>query len=224
MDLVYENASGDLDTLTFDSTLREVFTSSATVSEHALESGSTVADHVRHAPDRVSLECFVSNSPPFVPSSQMAGIGGSVQRLDLAIGKRRELVEGSRNGQAARYEAKSETQKASVLKFDQAIGRVGRVLSELRRLKDSVTLITGLGLAVEIEDMVIQSIGAPKESTDGDSITFRLELVAVRFASSEIVEVPDPEEPRGRPTVDAGATSTTESSAPESFWHSIMGL
>ncbi len=223
MNLLYENAAGDLDSLTFDSTLREVFTSSGTLSEHSLETGATISDHVRHAPDRVSLECFVSDSPPFVPASLMDGIQGSVQRLDLAMGKRRELAEGSRNGRAARYRTKSETQKTEVLKFDQAPGRVRRVLDELRRLKDANTLVTGLGLEVEIDEMLIQSISAPKAVEDGESITFRIELVSVQFASSEIVAVPEPDEPRGRPTVDAGATAATEEGSASVLYDLVFG-
>lgn len=223
-DLVWEDVAGNVQTLAADATLREVYTGAATVSEHAIENGSVIVDHVRQAPDRVALELYVSDSPADVPRSHLSGIRGSVQKVDVEMGHRVELARESDGRRAAQYRKVAEKATAEVLRFDQAVGRVVRVLDELRRLKEQAILVTVYGLAVELENMVIVSVSAPQDVTDGESCTFRVELVSVRLVSSEVVEVPEPDEPRGRSTTDAGATATEESEAPESLWHSIMGL
>lgn len=223
MDLAWETSGGDMAILSFDATVREVIGGTATVTEHAVETGADVADHVRVGARKVSLECYVSDSPGEAIEDH-TDASGSVQAATLSA-KGRELKTPARQRRAAEYQAKAERVTARVLQFSGALSRRRRVYEQLEDLRARATLINGFGiLGADVAEMVITSLSAPLDSKSGEGISFSLELSAVRFAESQIVDVPAPVEPRGRTTVDAGATATTESAEPESLWHAIAGL
>lgn len=58
----------------FDATLREVPTYSATVTEHPVERGSAVTDHVIPQNGRVQFEVVVTNTPSQLPATHMSGV------------------------------------------------------------------------------------------------------------------------------------------------------
>lgn len=224
MELVWETASGQLEAIAFDATLREVHSAGATVTEHAVERGANVADHVKPSVRKATFECFVSDSPVEVPVTQMFGVSGSVQSVSLDGGTLPELARAASRATAAEYERRSVKATASVLQFDGDFARRERVYEQLERLRASATILSATTILAQLDDVVISNLSAPVAAEDGDGITFTLELTAVRFAETQLVEVPDPEEPRGRPSADAGATSTTEAPELESLWHQWSGL
>jgi len=54
---------GQIDTLKLDATVREQHTGSNTVTDHPVEQGANISDHSRPDPDRLVLDCIVSNTP-----------------------------------------------------------------------------------------------------------------------------------------------------------------
>jgi hypothetical protein len=58
----------------FDATLREVPTYSATVTEHPVERGAPITDHVIPQNGRVQFEVVVTNTPSQLPSTHMGGV------------------------------------------------------------------------------------------------------------------------------------------------------
>lgn len=209
MDLFWESGSA-LELLVFDATPRTVVTAGASVTEHAVERGANVADHVRPSARKITVEAVVSNSPSTVPSTQMSGVGGRVRSLDLNGGKTPELTKGAAAQRAAEYERRDVRATAEVLQFDGPFDRRQRVWEQLDGLRSSSTIVSATTELGDFDDCVISDLSAPVETKTGDAIVFSLTLTQIRFASTQIVEVPEPEEPRGRPTVDTGATGTEE--------------
>lgn len=210
MDLVWETPSGQLEAIAFDATLREVHNAGATVTAHTVESGASVADHVRPSAIKASFDCFVSDSPSEVPVTQMYGATGRVRAASLDGGKMPELETPAQKGRAARYVDRSVKATANVLQFDAEFSRVGRVYEQIDRLRRDATIVTATTLLDTLDNMVITNVSAPQTAKDGNGIVFGLELEQIRFAESQIVDVPEPDEPRGRPPVDDGAAATTE--------------
>lgn len=210
MDLIWETDAGELDSIVFDVTLREVLVASADVTEHAVETGANVSDHVRPSIRKATFEVVVSDSPSTVPTSQMFGVTGRVQSADLNGGKTPELSKPSSGGRAAEYQQRDARATAQVLQFDGEFSRRQRVYETLERLRSSATVVIATADLVQLEDCVISELTAPRETKDGDAIVFSLTLTQIRFAETALVEVPVPEEPRGLPPADTGATGTEE--------------
>lgn len=57
------SGKGAFDSLAFDATLTEQHTSDAEITEHPVETGANISDHVRSKPDRLQMDAILSNSP-----------------------------------------------------------------------------------------------------------------------------------------------------------------
>lgn len=84
MELSYSNGERLL-VLEFDATVRELHTSQLTVTEHPVEKGVNVSDHVRKELARLTVEVMVTNHPLRQPGTNMGGVTGSVRPLDLSF-------------------------------------------------------------------------------------------------------------------------------------------
>lgn len=225
MDLSWENDAGEVEAVTFAATVSEVIEASSTVTEHEIETGANVADHVRVQARKVRVVGLVSDSDG-VQAPDHTEATGQAEQVDL---RTKGLIQksGAARSKAAVYQDKAETHTARVFRHDRAPARRRLVYETLERLRTERRLVDAFGLiGVTIPQCVITSLGAPIEQRSGDAIRFAVELSAVTFAESQIVDVPVPAEPRGRRPVDAGATATDEASGEdtESFLHSLAGL
>src|SRR5690554_695200 len=88
--LYYTRDEGGQDVLvTFDATERDDHVSSAIVSEHPVEVGGNVTDHVRSENDTVSLDVVISNTP-FTTAAHddnnpyYSHLGGALEQFALA--------------------------------------------------------------------------------------------------------------------------------------------
>lgn len=211
VDLVWETPSGELEAMTFDATPREVHGGTSTPTEHPIEGGASAADHVKVGGWKGSFECFVSDSPSEEPLTQMFGTRGRVAGATLSA-KRRQMKTGASKSKGATYEDRASNATANVLSFDGPVARRERVLEQLELLRTSRTLVTATMILGTRENCIVASVGAPLTSKDGDGVVFGLELAQLRFAETQIVELPEPEEPRGRRPVDGGGVSASEAS------------
>lgn len=191
MELVYEDDNGNLTSITFDATVSELHSNTAVVTEHPVEVGADVADHVQAQPARLTATVFLTNTPVLPAVTFLRGAEGRTRSIDL-----------------------KPTGKAQVLAFDGEFDRVRDVHSYLVELQRAGAIVRILNSLHEYEDMVISSISAPREQATSEAITLELELVQVRFAESDVVAAPEPREPRGVPEQNAGAQPAVEETSP----------
>lgn len=212
MIIAWTNDAGELESLTFDATLREVLNRTATATKQPLDTGALTSDHVIVQNRRASFEVFVSDSPSSEPATQMFGVRGRVQSLDVDGGKLRKLKRGASGlGRvAAEYVEEGVKATANVLQFDGPFARRERVWGKLDTLCDGKVPVIAICELAELDDCVIVSVGAPLDDKTGDGISFALELEQIRFATTATAEVPEPEEPRGVPPQDGGAVTPEE--------------
>src|SRR5262249_25250526 len=78
---------------------------------------------------------------------------------------------------------------------------------ELLTLRESATLITIVTSLREYEDFVIQSLTAPRQAGEGDSIKIQIEARQLRFVTTQ--DVPAPKAPVGAKKKDPGPKPTT---------------
>lgn len=89
MEISYSNGER-LTVLSFDATIRELHTSTLTVTEHPVEKGANVSDHARKELAHLVCDAMVTNHPIVVPTSGMNGVRGGVSGLDLQWNAREE--------------------------------------------------------------------------------------------------------------------------------------
>lgn len=178
--LEYESAGGYLG-IDFDVVEKEGYEGTAETTEHAVESGVVVSDHLKRNPDTISLEAFVTNAPVVVPRSHMDGATGRVQPTTLTV-----------NGKPL---------KASVLTFSGPFDRVRAVDEALRALLGT-SVLRYTGTLRTVEDLVLTRYRVDRDVSTGDALPIVLELRKIRRAS--IQRVAAPAQRRGQPVVNRG--------------------
>lgn len=195
MRLEYE-LGGVLDHIEFDAVIREQYSSSAQVTEHPVERGSAVTDHIRGMPARISVEAVISNTPLFVPKSHMNGVAGGVRQKQFA-------VPFTRRNEQGQIETGTLAFGANLLQFDGFVDRVRDVYGKMHELVVSGAIVDikgmgddGKGSYRDFTSMAITSMSAPRESKDGSCITFSFEAVEVRIVDTQKVATPAPKAAR----------------------------
>jgi hypothetical protein len=216
MELLY-TVNDEIRTVVFDATISENHATSAVATEHTVEQGVSISDHVRPERDRLSVEVHVTNTP--VRSPNVDGASGAVRSLELSQRARpfRRLAKVQSSGEVepAEVEETSSTVQANILQFDSDFDRVGTVYELLTRLcKEGVEVVVVTSLR-QFDSMVIVDIGVPRTAEFRHSIKFTMELVEIRFAETETVATPEPLETRAERRQRRGAQGAGESNSEE---------
>lgn len=198
-ELAYTLENGQEQSLKFDATVSDSHESTATITEHPVEEGAAISDHIRPDLDRVSLQVVVSNKPITAPTDHNDGVSGTNQAVEL----------GSSRGESPI--------RAQVLVFDGALTRVRSVYEELLDLKNRAVPVRVLTSLREYEDMAIARVSPIREAVSGNSLVATVDFKQVLVVSSEIVAAPEPREPRGNPNEEKGRENTTDGGARQSF-------
>ena len=156
--------------LDLDVATAEGYESSAEVTEHPVETGSAIADHVRPANDTISLEGIISNAPIRIPAGQTRGLSRATANVDLSVGGQRVQV------QLQRW--------SGVL--DRARECDG-LLAGLVAGGTLVTLATGLRV---ISPLVVVRYRVDRSADNGGALPFAIDLKRVRVVSTSRVAVP----------------------------------
>ncbi len=183
--LEYQTADGFL-AIALDVTEKEGYESTAEPTEHAVDSGVVIVDHLKRNPDTITLEGMVTNSPLVLPASHTGGVTGGVQPTTLNVGGR-EL-------------------KASVLTWSGSFDRVRAVDEALHALVGAAVL-RYTGVLRTVEDLVLTRYSTSKDSEHGNALPVVLELRRIRRAN--IQRVPVPAQRRGQPPQNRGQQPAT---------------
>lgn len=187
--------------LMFDAVTSEQAEHTATVTEHAVEQGANIADHVRDGLDTVTLEVLVSNTP----TRDVNGMyGGTIESVELKVPKFDKGVPLTPGGiMSAGIDAikglisPEEPWKAQVLTFPSKFNAVKDVLTMLDDWKKQGmvgSVITGWKLYPSV---VITKVSPSRNAQTGDAASFSLEFREIRVVESKMITAPIPTEARG---------------------------
>lgn len=183
--LIWTDDAGGTVSVRFDTVNTETHDSTSVITEHPVEKGSNVSDHIRPELDRLSVEGYVSNKPlatnpdvdQFAGYSPITLPDGTTATV-LAPRETRDRVRDT-------FELLQDAQKNS---------RIVRVETKIR----------------EYEDMGIERVSTPRTVEDGSGATFQVDLKHMKFVSAETVDAPEPAEVRGQAKKAVGSKHAEE--------------
>lgn len=146
-------------TITIDACKDETHTLTNTVTDHPVEEGFNISDHVRPDPDMVTLSCFVSNTPLSTDQQTRANQEGG--------------------------NSSAQTNADGSVKIIQIPGRGKATFDKLKKLRDEGTLIEVVttlktyGVSAD-EGMVVQSLTVPRNTKNYDGLEFSVTLKQIR--------------------------------------------
>jgi len=153
--------------IVFDAVKSEDHSLSATVTEHPIEDGSVISDHVIHQPDTLSIEGLVANSPiNYVDSYAVTGRDDSLYTAET-IGSFNNIYTsgGPKTGQVST----SKLGAIYLINKDAAASKANAAYSIMKKImKKSIPLTVKTGLDV-YTDMIITEIKSHRDAINGDS-------------------------------------------------------
>lgn len=167
--MIYRPAPTLIGTIELDATISETHTRSAQVTDHPVERGANVTDHVRIEPDGLVIEGMVSNTPlSFDQIKRYVRAGG----VEIETTNFDETPRGVR-------------------------GYAERAYERLREIMDAGTVITVVTALRTYDNMVLQSLSVPVTVQSGDALRFTATFKQVVLVSNKITTV-DTSTPRGK--------------------------
>lgn len=171
------------DNIVIDACREETHTLANTITDHPVEQGFNISDHVRPEPDVLTLTCFISNTPLSREQQSRAVREGSVQFETSA-------QEGRQIGAVG--------------------GRGEKAFERLKKLRDEGTLVSiytnlrNYGVT-QTEGMVIQSLTIPRTRENFDGLEFSITFKQVRIVRNRQTTVPRSTDKRVPPKQKQGA-------------------
>lgn len=173
----------------------------ATATEHGVEKGANVTDHVRPGNDRVTLEIFVSNH---VLEDVNGVYGGGIEgvELDVPVFKQKlaptpgALFNAATSALGDLISGKP-SYKAQIIKRDKA-----NVVKDIVTMLDDWRIEGVVGKVIlpwkTYESMVITKVAPSRDGGTGDAASVSVDFQEIRLVESLLVTAPKPTETRGK--------------------------
>lgn len=202
----------------------------STPTDHPIEAGSNVSDHVVDEPDEITIEGFISNEPLF---SNPRGIRGSYQSTQLNLPKYERPIAPTPGavlnaGLNAIGDLLADAPPAQIaLKFPTAFNAPSETEEALDTLRLGHVLCQVLTSTRRHDNMIITSFEQVKSAADGTGATYSINLRKITIVESLAVAAPVlPEEPRGMPAGSQGTKAVKEvedeQAAKETIAHQLI--
>lgn len=209
----WEGASGQTFFITLDVAAKVQHTSTNQVTDHPVEIGSNVSDHIRPDPNVLTIEGVISNTPIFLPSDHIgnatlvtqtvAADWSGLDNRDTVRGREGTIgdvlpvprliggigIGGEQIAQIGR-DVPGQFTAANVLAFSDEFDRVGECFSELQLIRDTGTLCFVVTHRRNYEDMAITQLDVADDGTTGHALRFSIAFKQVRYGRTRTEPVP----------------------------------
>lgn len=184
----FPGGSGEaVELLFFDVLEQEERDLEAEVTDHPIENGGVVTDHVRQRPGSIRITALISNTPVEGPRATY-NPNASPPKFELV-------------------DAPSEARPADDAR---------ETLESIHKVGDTVDLFLGEEETGRLYDgLVMQALSFPRDAKTGSKLRFSASFRQVLFAESKVVAAPKTKEPRAVGVKDRGTQPTKPASEAE---------
>ncbi len=145
-----------------DVSVAEEHVNAATITEHPVENGSIIADHIFLIPDELTLTGIITDTPVRILDGLRGAVAGEISALGGALAG--EAVDGS---------------TPSIAAF--------RALRRIHISREPVTVVTGLKTYT---DMVMVEFRVPRSVDTGQALRFSARFRKITFVDTQTVTIP----------------------------------
>lgn len=193
---------------------------SSATTEHPVEDGVNVSDHVKKELDKVNLEVFVSNAP----IEDINDRGGRVSTIPIKLqhykaplaptpGAVFNAIGGALKDAVGSLLGKKEEYGVQVLQWDDSFDAVADTLTILENLKNTAQLVDIFMSARDFSNMFLEKIDLQKNAGTGTGATFHLSFKEIRKVKVRLVNAPVPTETRAQLQKPKGAQGSKDAPA-----------
>ncbi len=158
-----------------DAAVNEQHVTTAQVTEHQVENGPDVADHIRPMPQKVTIEGVISNTPINNPTTQMGGAKGSSQKI---------------TANRVNYTA---------FKFDSDFDRVKDANTALVDAVEAGALFVVTTTLATYQNMAAVNYAVQRNVDNGNTLRFTIDFQELRIVETQTVAaLPSSQKPKAR--------------------------
>lgn len=209
--ITWTDDAGAAQTLELDVDLQESHDLASDITEHPVEEGADVTDHVRPRLRRVTVEGFVSDTPWI--TNPGVGEVAEFTSVELQLPEKPQQISlsgglsalGSALGEAV-FGAKPPL-KATILTLEDVKSRKRAIYDALEDVRLNARICRVLTSLHEYENMLIEQVVPTRTPGDGNGAKFVVTLKEIERVSSDVTVAPEPAETLGAVKVTAGAKS-----------------
>ena len=204
--IAWTDDSGNAQSIDFDCSEEETYSTVAEVTEHAVEQGANIADHVRPHNDAMTFSGIVSNTPFVQPTFGMDGATGSVNGQSITVGGRSLSV--------------------NTWSFNQSFQRVFNVDQAMTALVKAGTPVTVTsGVRKQVPSCVVTGYKWMRSAENGNDLAFTLDVQQVRIATSQTTTVAAPRTRAGQQQSNQGSQpAVTDNRSTNARFNDLTGL
>lgn len=201
--------SGAVASIAFDIDMQETHELQTQITEHPVEEGADVADHVRDDLETFRVEGYVSDSP--ILENPGAVDKMSLKSIELQLPEMPSqlslsaAVNAGINAVGTALFGGAGAPKAVLVTLDDLKSRKREFYRLINKWRTEHRLIRVITAVREYENMLITQISMTRDPGSGDGASFVVALRQVQFVSSETVDAPQPSEPLGATKKAAGS-------------------
>lgn len=174
----------------------------ATATEHVVESGANVSDHVRDDLATVTLSVFVSNTP-FVDVNRMwdgrvAGLELKVPEVKTSLSPMPGALMNAGLDALTKAIRGPKSWKAETMQWPSEFDNVGFVFNSLLDWKSRGVVGKVITPHRSYESMYITGVDMTRDAETGEGASINIELKEIRLVEALLVTAPVPTEERGK--------------------------
>lgn len=211
--LTWEDDAGATVSVIFDCDMQQAHAFANEITDHPVEEGADITDHVRRQLNRYTVEGYVTDSPTIsnpdvVNQAAFEQVELQIPTKDFqpsvsaVIGAAVTAVGDALFGGPAPL-------KATMLRFENFESRKRAALEILEEALKSARLVRVITSMKEYDNMLINTLDVTRTPDDGTGATFVVGLREIEQVSSDIVIAPEPAELLGAVAKAAGVKSAS---------------
>jgi hypothetical protein len=214
--LTWNDDAGAVVSAVFDVDLQETHEGTNIITEHPVEDGADIADHIRPQLKRFTVEGFVSDTP--LLSNPDVVNKTTFTALELQIPDQ-PFKFGLSNAVNAGVSALSDALfppkpiRVNMLTFDNFESRIRAARDVLDGARVAGRLIRILTSITEYDNMVIEQLTVTRSPDDGSGAHFTVSLKEIEKVSSDVTVAPEPAELSGATKKAAGSKNAKDDAA-----------
>lgn len=174
--------------LALDCTVTETHTATSTVTQHPVESGANITDHIRPDPVKLAITGIVSDTP----------IGAREVQKALNVG-------------GVSVQIRQQDTPTSPVGFGRA------AWSKLEEIRNAAKPVTVLTRDKKYESMAMVSLSIPKKAKNGGALYFTAQFEQVRIVFNRSTRIVVAKAPKSHKKQDTGKQPTAELAQPKSY-------
>lgn len=194
--LVWEGVNRQTYHMTLDATVQQTHTIASEATDHPVELGVNLTDHIRALPDEVNIRGIITDTPMLLPPDFVEGSKQVEVKIKAPVRTIGSIPGGRALGPITALTSGIplpsifQSKDGVAIGFDPVFNRTLACFNALRKIRDESLLVQLVTRLHTYPSMALVSCQVMQEAKSGTSLLLSIDLKQIRVGRTESVEIP----------------------------------